>query len=109
MIPDPAVLQRPPATVLVTVPQVATTAADGLPAVLAGRRVRLELPVWEAPNGSAGRAWLRVGATSCPAVPLRPGAVVRVSCTATVPPSARVVVAVVTDRGVVARWRHRTR
>lgn len=99
----------PPVTVVVRVPEVATTAADGLDHLLAAGRLRLVLPVWEASNGAAARAWLEVGRTACSPVDLHPGAVVRVSCSAHVRSGTQLTVRVVTDQGVVAAWSHAVR
>jgi hypothetical protein len=92
--------------VVVTVPTVATARSDGLPGVLHAGRLRLVLPVWQAPNGTEHSTWLQVGTTACTPVDLQPGAVVRPTCEVTLRPHADATVRVLTDHGQVVAWRH---
>ncbi|MGZ4436995.1 MAG: hypothetical protein ACXVWU_01895 [Nocardioides sp.] len=97
--------------VTATVPLVATSVDDGLPRVLAPGPYRLDLPVWEAPDGPAARVEgaVRGAAGSCRPVPLVPGGVVRLRCALVVRPGRGDVVLSVRSRSqVVGRFAHVT-
>lgn len=90
-----------------SVPTVATTVSDGLTRVLPPGTHTVSLPVWLAP-GQTGRS-ARITASgshlvSCPAVPLKAGAVVRVRCSFV--SQGATVVRVWAGASVVRSWSH---
>jgi hypothetical protein len=104
-----AVPPRPAGTVTVTVPEVVTTASDGLPALLVAGLHRWSVLVLLTSGAAPRTAWLAVNGESCPPVELLPGRAVRVACTAWVPARRTTAVTLQTAGGVVARWQHSAR
>lgn len=94
------------ATVSVSVPEVATTASDGLPRTLRPGRVRVDVPVLLAVPGQTRWAHAEVNGVPGPAVELHQGTVQRVTATSVVPAGAHVTVRVVVDGTVLTAWQH---
>jgi hypothetical protein len=105
----PHAVVRPAGTVTVTVPEVVTTASDGLPAVLTAGLHRWSVLVLLTTGAAPRTAWLDVNGESCSPVELVAGRAVRVLCTAWVPSRRTTTVTLETAGGVVAGWRHTAR
>lgn len=102
----PAVHARPFANVAVVIPAVATTARDGLAAVLRPGRHHLDVRVLLNVHAPQRPAWLEVDRQPCPSVQLPQGTVATLSCDVTARPGRAVMVRVVADGVVVRTWRH---
>ena len=90
----------------VRVPEVATTASDGLPGTLRPGRVRVSLPVLLTVPGETRSAHVEVNGVAGPSVELHQGSAQRVTATSVVRAGTRATVRVVVDGSVVTAWQH---
>jgi hypothetical protein len=105
--PPPVVHVRPIGSATVGIPEVATTASDGLPSVLRPGRHRLGVRVLLNASAAPRSGRLDVDGHACTSVVLPAGAVVTLPCSAVARPGTTVTVRVVAGGQVVRTWRHR--
>jgi len=105
-LPPAHAVVRPVGTVSVTVPEVATTAGDGLAARLAPGRVRVDLPALLTVPNAERPAWLEVNGTDGPVVTLTSGSPRRLATSFVAHRGTAVTVRLVAGGVVVAVWHH---